>query len=636
MKNKKKLLTVIGARPQFVKAAIFSKLLLTKDYSSAFEEVIVHTGQHYDQMLSDVFFQELSMPKPKYNLDIGSHSICQQISHLISKLEIVIKSENPNLILIYGDTNSTLAAAVVGAHLNIPVVHVEAGERIFRRHEVPEEVNRVLTDNIAALCLTSTKRAESFLKREGMASSRVKFVGDIMYDLFCWGEKNLENMNTDVFDGLSIERESYHLATIHRAQNTNNKKILLGILNTLDNSELPVYLPVHPRVKNILEGLSYTPKKNLKLIAPLGYFDFLKALLNCKKVVTDSGGVTREAFFAKKQCVIPMENSWWTEVIESGWADSTGLDFDKLLDKLNNGEKPASYPEGLFGDGKSASLIIKEIKAFLSAFNQESSWHQHGSSNDLPPTRPTDFSQSKYSELLEILKSKDFSFISFDRYNDAINNNEQFVLMRHDIDFSLEAALEIARIEKEKGVRATYFFMLRNEFYNIFSEKGTRVIREILSLGHHLGLHFDCAALDPPTDKDSITSQCANEVSIIENWFNERVQAISFHRPCKLVLSGDPCLSGKLPHTYSSNLTSKVSYVSDSRGEWKYGHPTEMKAFRDKKPIQILTHPIWWKSQPTSAYEVLLSLIDSKKDELEYEAAKNCNVYRVGELKVER
>ena len=627
-----KIVTVVGARPQFVKAAIFSKIIKEKKYQEKITEVLIHTGQHYDQLLSDVFFKELGIPIPKYNLNIGSHRTCIQLSQLISKLEPVIVKENPKAILIYGDTNSTLAAALVGAHLGIPVIHVEAGERIYRRKDVPEEINRVMTDHVASLCLTSTKRATNYLKREGMASDRVAYVGDIMYDLFIWGKQNISNMNTNTYDSLKLAPGSYHLATIHRAQNTDHIETLLGLLKTLDNSDIPVILPLHPRVKNILTNHTYTPSKNLKLIEALGYFDFLKALLNCNKVVTDSGGVTREAFFAKKPCIIPMENSWWTEVVESGWAQVVSHDFDLLDDKLNHFDPPDNYPEDLFGDGQSAKHILNNIDAFIKNNNAKNHWHPHGYFDQLPKNKSSTFSYHHYIKMLNDLKQQGYHFTMFDRYKDALNQKEPFVLLRHDIDMSLEAALDMAKIEYKHHVASTYFLMIRNDFYNIFSEKNTKIVKEILSFGHQIGLHFDCAAYFQNLTKKDLALACAKEVTLMETWFKCPIKVISYHRPSELILSGDDAISAPLLHTYSKQLNKHVHYVSDSRGEWKYGHPTQLDAFKHKKPLQILVHPIWWKKNPIGPYENLMHFVDQKKTSIENNLKKNCEVFRAGSL----
>ncbi len=286
----KKVITVVGARPQFVKAAVISRHIRSLAGDSPFDEMLVHTGQHYDHLMSDVFFQQLEMTPPARNLEVGSTSAAQQLALMIERLDPIFREERPDAVLVYGDTNSTLAAAIVSTRHDIPLVHVEAGERIFRRRDVPEEVNRVLTDHAASLCLTATQRATSYLLREGMSPERVRFVGDPMYDLFMWARTNLERHAAASPKTLGVEPDGYHLATIHRAENTSSREALIPLLEALDRSSLPVLLPVHPRVRDLLRGWRWHPRRNLRLVEPLGYFDFLAALLSCRKVVTDSGG----------------------------------------------------------------------------------------------------------------------------------------------------------------------------------------------------------------------------------------------------------------------------------------------------------------------------------------------------------
>jgi UDP-N-acetylglucosamine 2-epimerase len=629
----RKIVTVIGARPQFVKAAIFSNFLKKSEFKQKFNEVIIHTGQHYDSILSDVFFSELEIPSPKYNLEVGSHSTCHQISLMIDKLETIILKEKPDIVLVYGDTNSSVSASIVGSYLNIPVVHVEAGERIFRRKEVPEEISRIITDNVSSLCLTSTKKAYSYLKREGMADNRIAFVGDLMYDAFIIGKDKLHKMDTTSFDRLNLKSNSYNLATIHRPQNTNNINTLINLLDTFSKSDIPVFLPLHPRVRNILNKHKYKPKGNLILGEPLGYYDFMKALLQCKKVITDSGGVAREAFFAKKACIIPMENSWWTEIIESGWGVTVDPSDSSFLDNINTLTEPDFYPDSVFGDGNSSLKILQNIELFLKEYDGESNWHQYGKFSDLPKVKSTDIHKSNYQNLIKGLLKNGYEFSSFINYDKNLDKEKHFVLMRHDIDMSIEKALDIAKIEYKLGITSTYFFMIRNDFYNIFSKSGTRLVKEILSFGHHLGIHFDCDAYGDNITEEEINSECSKEVEIMKKWFNKNVDAVSFHRPSKLVLEGSASLTFPIIHTYMKSLLKDVHYVSDSRGEWKYGHPFEQLAFKNKKPMQILTHPIWWNERPNSPYHSLLNFIDENKISIDKNLAKNCEVFKVGNLK---
>ena len=323
-----KLVTIIGARPQFVKASVISREIRKRN--NLIEEYIVHTGQHYDQNMSEIFFKELNIPKPFLNLNINGSGE----ENMMSELREVLKNIKPAVVLVYGDTNSTLAAAIVSSKLNIPLIHVEGGERIYRRKNVPEEINRVVTDHLSSKILTCTKRALSYLDYEGL-TPRSKFVGDPMFDLFKWSLKKYESKKTFNLEDIGLETNNFHLATLHRVENTSSAETLFNLLGALQRSELKVLLPIHPRVKKIIQEYSFYPGKNLIFIDPVGYFDFQNLILNCRKVFTDSGGVTREAYFAKKHCIIPMKNSWWSEVVDGGWAHEVGRNTENIVNFLN-------------------------------------------------------------------------------------------------------------------------------------------------------------------------------------------------------------------------------------------------------------------------------------------------------------
>jgi UDP-N-acetylglucosamine 2-epimerase len=612
-----------------VKASIFSRALAELRDRAPLEEILVHTGQHYDASMSDVFFHELGMPEPKYNLGIGSGVPHKQLSAMLAQLGDVVREERPEAVLVYGDTNSTLAAALASVQADIPLVHVEAGERIYRRRQVPEEVNRILTDNAATLCLTCTRRAERFLRREGIAQERVRFVGDLMYDLFAWAIPRVDQFAAVTPESLGISPEGYALATIHRAQNTASPEVLLSLLETLDSSQIPVLLPVHPRVRDLLSRWKWVPRRSLRLLDPLGYFDFLNLLVQCYVCVTDSGGVTREAYFARRPCIVPMENCWWPEVVEGGWAIETGTSQERILDALANFPRPDTYVEGLFGDGHSASRIIDEVSGVIEKGEVEGAWHRRGMFACIPRNRPTRFTYARYRGMLEELRGGDYRFLSFPEAPAALNERQPFVLMRHDVDFDLRAALRLAEIEAEQGVRATYFFMIRTEHYQLFSREGTAAVRRILDLGHDLGLHFDCAAYPADADSDTLARAASLEAEMLENWFGREVSIVSYHRPSAQVLSGDPAVSTPLPHTYLPLFTERVCYFADSRGQWgTAGEPTESESFARKLPLHILTHPIWWKEQPTAPFEVLLQYADQKQEQLDESIDTNCTVYR--------
>jgi UDP-N-acetylglucosamine 2-epimerase len=354
-----KIATVVGARPQFVKAAPVSRALRERGH----QEMLVHTGQHYDDSMSRRFFDCLGIPDPDINLEVGSGSHGQQTGVMLGKLEQVLRDSRPDAVLVFGDTNSTLAGALAAIKLDIPVVHAEAGERIYRRDRNPEEINRIITDHAAWLNLTSTERARQYLLREGMGPDRARYVGDPMYDVFCWTLRNgLHITASDITpETFGVSPGEYHLSTIHRVENTDRTDHLVHLLTAMDRASKPVLLPMHPRLKRLVQEAGFAPRKNLRLIEAQGYFEFLRLLVDCDKVITDSGGVSKESFFAGKPCIIPMENSWWTDIVEAGWAVETGADCERLEEAIETYLPPEHLPPSLFGDGTSALSIAREL-----------------------------------------------------------------------------------------------------------------------------------------------------------------------------------------------------------------------------------------------------------------------------------
>ena len=629
-----KILTVVGARPQFVKAAVISRYLRESRLSEHIDEVLVHTGQHYDAAMSDVFFRELDIPQPRHNLEVGSAPSATQLARMIERLGPVLESERPSMVLVYGDTHSTLAASIVAAHMNIPVAHVEAGERIFRRVEVPEEINRVLADNSASLCLTSTDRATRYLLREGMAPGRVRFVGDPMYELFLWAKQRVGRLASVSPSTYGLKAGEYLLATIHRAQNTRDVSAVVSLLDALDRANRPVLLPVHPRVRALLADSGWAPTGSLQLATPLGYFDFMAMLLACYGTVTDSGGVSRESFYAGKPCVVPMESCWWPEVVDAGWICEAGSEPEGVLQAINTLQRPSAEPAALFGDGRSAEKIVDAVQSFL-AEGSATRWHHLGTALDLPPARPSAFTHEGYRQMMTGLTDAGYRFLSFPEAAGALAQDSPFVLLRHDIDMDVAPALQLAEIEAALGISATYFFMVRTESYNLFSAAASQTISRILQLGHHLGLHFDCASYPERSSVEDLAAACRREAAILEEWFGRPVSAVSYHRPSALVLTGDPALSAPRLHTYQALFTGPITYLSDSRGCWSRGTPLQSEAYDRRRPLHILVHPIWWNARPVSPFEVLERYSDRKREMLEAELARNCTVYQVGRLKQE-
>lgn len=314
----KTFLTIVGARPQFVKAAVVSRVLRSRP---GVTEVLVHTGQHYDHGMSDVFFQELAIPKPDINLGVGSDSQGVQTARMLEGLEQLMIEGRPDWVLVYGDTNSTLAGALAASKLHIPVAHVEAGLRSFNRI-MPEEINRVVTDHLSSLLFAPTDAAVANLSREGIAGRRVLKVGDVMYDaaLFYSQHAAMGELSMLV---LGNEPKAYVLATIHRAENTDDPERLAAVFGGLARlaAEVPVVVPLHPRTRKALSALGKETiaAQALSLIEPVGYLDMVLLEKNARLIVTDSGGVQKEAFFHGVPCVTLRGETEWVELVRSGW-----------------------------------------------------------------------------------------------------------------------------------------------------------------------------------------------------------------------------------------------------------------------------------------------------------------------------
>lgn len=352
----KKIITVVGARPQFVKASAVSRALKAFPELS---EIIVHTGQHYDPNMSDVFFREMDIPRPAYNLEVHGSGHGAMTGRMLEKTEAVLISEKPDLVMVYGDTNTTLAGALAARKLNIPVAHVEAGLRSFRM-TMPEEVNRILTDRISDLLFCPTDQAISNLRNEGFNHFPCVLhkVGDVMYDSALYYSRLAEQHSTVLSRLFPDGQSSYLLCTIHRQENTDtlaNLESLIHILNIL-NKEIRVILPIHPRTRKIMEQHSLKPE--FQPIDPVGYFDILTLLKHCSLVMTDSGGMQKEAYFFQKFCVTLREETEWTELIQAGCNSLAGVDQEKIWNAFRAflGKEFHADPH-LYGDGQAGAKI---------------------------------------------------------------------------------------------------------------------------------------------------------------------------------------------------------------------------------------------------------------------------------------
>ena len=356
-----KCLTIIGARPQFIKAATVSRVFQN---TPDIQEILVHTGQHYDENMSEIFFEELEIPKPNYNLNIGSGSHGAQTGRMLEAIEKVLLSEKPDWVLVYGDTNSTLAGAIAAAKLHTPIAHIEAGLRSFNR-KMPEEINRVLTDHSSDILLAPTEIAIKNLRQEGISEDNIYLVGDVMYDAAIFYSRKAEKIS-QILNHLKLESAKYILATIHRAENTDNLKKLQNIFQalTLINQENKVILPLHPRTKNALsrQGMLKSISREIQIIPPVGYLDMVILEKNAKLIVTDSGGVQKEAFFHSIPCITLRGETEWIELIETGWNTlvDPNLDAKQIYSALQSCLiTNQRIKTNLYGDGDSAEKIVK-------------------------------------------------------------------------------------------------------------------------------------------------------------------------------------------------------------------------------------------------------------------------------------
>jgi len=347
-----KVLTVVGARPQFVKAAVVSRQL-RRDH----EEVLVHTGQHYDEGLSDVFFDELSIPRPDENLGVGSDTHGRQTARMLEGLEAVVDEREPDVVLVYGDTNSTLAAAIATSKLDPPLAHVEAGMRSGT--DIPEETNRVLTDHAADLLFAPSEEAATNLRDEGLADG-VHVSGDVGYDALLWAR---ERADKSVLGDVSVEDRAFVLATVHREANADDPDRLESIVDALAVDPRRVVFPAHPRTTDRLRefGLYERATRELTVVDPVGYRQFVALLDAADVVATDSGGVQKEAFFLDTPCVTLREKTEWVETVESDWNTLAGADEDAVRTALAEATTPDEKPTP-YGDGDAARRIVEVIE----------------------------------------------------------------------------------------------------------------------------------------------------------------------------------------------------------------------------------------------------------------------------------
>jgi len=380
-----KLVTIIGARPQIIKAAALSRAIKTH-YSHSIREIIVHTGQHYDENMSQVFFNELGIPAPDYNLNTGSGSHGRQTAAMITGIEEILMNEKPNGIVLYGDTNSTLAGAIAASKIHVPVVHIEAGLRSFNK-AMPEEINRIMCDHVSTLLFSPTKTGFDNLQHEGFRlnnekpytadNPKIYHSGDVMYDNSLYFS-DVAEQKTDILQKHQLSPSGFILATIHRNNNTDEPARLNALFSALyrlsEEKQLTVVLPLHPRTAKLLQhNLSpalykqVSDSKRMKLIEPVSFLEMIALEKNCAIVMTDSGGVQKEAFYFKKPCVILRPETEWVELVSCGSAIIADADETRILEAFNTlmGNKNLQYPP-FYGNGKAAEFICGEMIAHLS------------------------------------------------------------------------------------------------------------------------------------------------------------------------------------------------------------------------------------------------------------------------------
>ncbi len=357
----KHIMTVVGARPQFIKASVLSSLI-NCEFEHQLKEILVHTGQHFDDTMSKVFFEDLHIPTPNYNLGIHSMTHGAMTGQMLEKLEEVMVKEKPDVAVVFGDTNSTLAGALAASKLQIPIAHIEAGERSYDE-KMPEELNRKLTDSIASFLFCSSQTAVDNLKKEGI-NKNVFLVGDIMYDSFLKYKKIAARIET--LEKFNLTRGSYVLLTLHRQETTENVDRLMKVLETIDeicfSHSIKCVFPVHPRTEKLLDHVK-TKFRSIMFIEPVSYLDMINLEKKSIFILTDSGGIQKEAYWCSKKCITLRENTEWFETVQLGWNILSGLDPDRIFQAFNDSTKKEDPPYylNLYGDGFAGYKIIQAL-----------------------------------------------------------------------------------------------------------------------------------------------------------------------------------------------------------------------------------------------------------------------------------
>ena len=353
-----KIMSVVGARPEFIQAAPIWRALRRKAHV---QEIWVHTGQHYDYQMAEAFFADLGLPAPRYNLGVGSGSHAGQTAAILCGMEEALAREQPDVVIVRGDTNSTIGAALAAAKLQIPVAHVEAGERSYDRR-MPEEINRLVTDRLSDVHFCASRTAVRQLAAEGYAAS-VHLVGDVMLDALLQ-HRDMAEARSPILQQLALRPREYALATVHRAGNTDDPTRLGGIVKALNETDEPVVFPIHPRTRQAVNryGLSFAP--HVRVIDPVGYFDMMVLEANARLIATDSGGVQREAYFLRIPCLTLRDESEWMETVEAGWNRLVGVEPEAILAAWHGFSPPVKHPP-VFGDGTAGEQIAAILEEMI-------------------------------------------------------------------------------------------------------------------------------------------------------------------------------------------------------------------------------------------------------------------------------
>ncbi len=353
-----KIATIVGARPQFIKMAVVSNAI--RKLKPKWQEICIHTGQHFDQNMSEIFFDELDIPTPNYNLSISSGTHGENTGRMIEAIEKILLMESPDLVILYGDTDSTLAGAIAASKIGIKIAHIEAGLRSFNKN-MPEEINRILTDHVSDYLFTPTLEATRNLLIEGFNKNKIHEVGDVMFDAALFFIQKA-NSKSNILNKLGLSERSYNLLTIHRKESTEDSNVLSSILLGIQASSIPIVWPIHPRTKSKLALFNIKIPDHIVIINPIGYLDMLMLEKNAKKIITDSGGVQKEAFFFKVPCLTVRTETEWVELINSGANFLVGHDSQKISDYIKQEIIFPSNLDAFYGSGHSSLNIVDQLQ----------------------------------------------------------------------------------------------------------------------------------------------------------------------------------------------------------------------------------------------------------------------------------